>query len=248
MAKTVAIVQARLSSTRLPEKVLKPLLSKPVLAHVIDRLDQVNLIDEVVIATTIDKEDDPLIDWCKKNGKSYFRGDLTNVLSRFYYCANQYQADHIVRVTSDNPLVDPFLVEQTLKHYFKTKSDYCANNIVKSFPHGLDVEVFSFESLRASFEEAKEAFELEHVTQFIRHRVDRFKVENYLSPKPMSHIRITCDEPEDFQLIKIILKILGESANFHSIVKLFEELPALCNVNKSAKLRHKEYNDGQGIK
>jgi spore coat polysaccharide biosynthesis protein SpsF len=247
MEKVVAIVQARLSSTRLPRKVLRPLLSKPVLSHVVDRIRKVKRIDQVVIATTVNDDDQELVDWCKENNIDVFRGDLEDVLSRFYHCATQYEAQHIVRITSDNPLSDPKVIEETLEHYFKNKADYCANNLEKTYPHGLDVEVVSYSSLETSFKEAKETFELEHVTQFIRHRPDRFKIENKLSAKDYSNIRITCDEPEDFQLIKILLMALGEEATYEQISSLFDELPALRNMNMGSKERHKVYNDSQGI-
>lgn len=247
MGKVIAIVQARLSSTRLPRKVLRPLLSKPLLAHVIDRLHQAKLIDQVVVATTKEKDDDELVSWCEQNNHQFFRGSLDNVLSRFYHCATEFEANHIVRVTSDNPLADPEIIDQTIQYYFDTKADYCANNLVKKFPHGLDVEVFSYAGLKEAHENATEDFEKEHVTQYIRHRKDKYKISSYEASGEYNDIRITCDEDQDYQLIKIIMKILGEDAKSDEVIQLFRELPALKKINEDALKNHKTQNDKQGI-
>jgi len=243
----VAIVQARMSSTRLVGKVLKPLGDKTVLEHVIGRLSQAILIDQIVVATTHDTQDDTLVEWCTKLQLNCFRGDRENVLSRFYQCALSYAADVVVRVTSDNPLVDPQIVDQTIRLFLDTKADYAANNLVKSFPHGLDVEAISFDALLLSWQEAQEAFELEHVTQFVRHRPERFKLQNLKADADYHNIRLTLDEPDDYQLIRLVHRLLGDHADFNSIKNLFREYPALLKINQQAGEAHADYNQGQKI-
>jgi spore coat polysaccharide biosynthesis protein SpsF (cytidylyltransferase family) len=245
--KIVAIVQARMSSTRLRGKVLMPLGQKTVLEQLIDRLSKTKLINQIVIATTTNPEDDVLVNFCMDRGLSYFRGEENNVLSRFYKCAVSFNADIIVRVTSDCPLVDPSIVDQTIKLLINKKSDYSANNLVKTFPHGLDVEVISFSALSLSWAEAKEEFELEHVTQFVRQRPKRFKLENLKSKGDFKHIRVTLDYPSDYELIQTIYESLGNDADYSMIKKLFDKQPELITVNQNAIKDHAKYNKSQKI-
>ena len=247
MSKTVAIIQTRLSSTRLPGKVLKSIMSKDLLTHVVDRLKKVEEISEIVIATTNEEQDDLLVNWCEERNLNYFRGSSENVLSRFYECAKKYGADTIIRVTSDNPLVDPNVVSMVVKKFYTEKLDYCSNNLHRTFPHGLDVEVFSFSSLETSHENAVEQADIEHVTQYIKKRPEQFKIENVQLEKDYSFIRITVDEDEDLQLIKILMMMKGEGILIEEIIKIFEEVPALLNINKSSKEKHRQYNQSEGI-
>lgn len=245
--KIVAIVQARMSSRRLRGKVLKPLGKKTVLEHLIDRLSQAKLIDQIVIATSTNPQDDVLANFCNERDLSYFRGDENNVLARFYYCAVTFSADVIVRVTSDCPLVDPSIVDQTIKLLIDNKSDYSANNLIRTFPHGLDVEVISFRALSISFKEAMDEFELEHVTQFVRHRPKRFKLENLKSKENLKHLRVTLDYPSDYELLKIIFESLGDNANYSMLRAFFAEQPELVTVNLDALREHNQYNKSQKI-
>ena len=243
----VAIVQARLSSSRLAGKTMMPLGGTTVLGCVIDRLCQVSSIDCVVVATTINKNDDAIVEWCKNNNIEFFRGDEDNVLSRFVECAKYYKADSIVRVTSDNPLVDPSIVEKTINLYIETNADYPANNLIKSFPHGLDVEIVSFDALKISMKSANRLPEFEHVTQFVRHRSNRFKLVNLKSNDDYHQMRVTLDEIDDYQLIKIIYKLSGNSVDFIELIKLYKEFPALFNMNRQVADKHLEYNQSQKI-
>lgn len=247
MRKKIAIVQARLSSTRLPNKVLKNILTKPLIQHVIDRLNESQLIDQVVIATTTEDEDNLIVKWCQKNKVPFFRGDRDDVLSRFYFCAKENQASDIIRVTSDNPLTDPKIIDKTIEYYLEGDLDYCSNNLEKSYPHGLDVEVFNFGSLEKSHNESSDPVHREHVTQYIRQNKDLFNISAIKHSKDLSHIRVTMDENEDFQLIEIVMSLLSEKANLEELDALFEKYPALLNVNNGSKERHKTYNEGQGI-
>ncbi len=177
----VAIVQARMTSSRLPEKVLLPLGNSCVLGHVVARLSRSQYVNKVVVATTQDDEDQAIVTWANVHGFDVFCGDRDNVLSRFYECALLHKADVIIRVTSDNPLVDPAIVDKTISAFLESKVDYAANNLVKTYPHGLDVEVVSFDSLAITWREAIVLADLEHVTPFIRHRPERFSLLNIAS-------------------------------------------------------------------
>lgn len=243
----VAIVQARLSSSRLPGKVLINLNGKTVLQHVVDRLMKSKYINEIIIATTTKSEDQKLVDWCREKNIKCFRGDLENVLSRFYHCATENNADVIVRVTSDNPLVDPKIIDQTIELFFKENADYGANNLEKTFPHGLDVEVISYHALEVSYLEAKETFEREHVTQFIRHRPNRFKLVNFAAPGDYHEIRVTLDEEEDKNLIEKIIQETGVDVDFVALINLFKKNPELKKLNSDSKNRHQKYNQSQKI-
>lgn len=244
---TVAIVQARLSSSRLPGKVLKELCGKPVLKHVLDRLECCSMVNSVVVATTRDESDEALVQWCEEQNIDYYRGEREDVLSRFYECAIEYDADNIVRVTSDNPLVDPSIVDSTIELFIEKGADYGSNSLKKTFPHGLDVEVLTFEALEESHREATEYYEREHVTQFIRHRPQRYHLCNLESDGDWNDIRVTLDEDVDLQLIKLLIRLLGENVDFYALKKLFSEYPALTRVNASAREWHADYNQRENI-
>jgi spore coat polysaccharide biosynthesis protein SpsF len=243
----VAIIQARMSSSRLNGKVMKPLGGTTVLGCVVYRLSQVKSINRVVVATTNNVDDDVIVEWCIKHNIDYFRGDENNVLLRFFDCASHYAADTIVRVTSDNPLVDPEIVSQTIDLYIDSNADYAANNLLKSFPHGLDVEVLSFNMLSISIREAYKLPDLEHVTQFVRYRPDRFKLVNLKSDCNCHQIRVTLDESEDFQLISLIYQLLGNSVDFIKLKNLFKKFPALFTINNKVAINHLKYNQSQKI-
>lgn len=245
--RTVAVVQARLSSTRLPAKVLKLIGSKEVLRHVADRLANCRLIDEVVIATTTDRADDPLVEFCRQHGLTCFRGERDDVLSRFYHCAVEHSATAVVRVTSDQPLVDSTLVDRTIGLFREKSADYAANNLRKNFPHGLDVEVISFAALAESHQRATKTPEREHVTQYVRHRPEAYHLENLDAGGDWKDIRITLDYEDDYQMIVLVMRLLGEQADFQSIIDLFREFPALRRVNDVVRRQHAEYNRAQGI-
>lgn len=237
----IAIIQARQTSTRLPGKTMRILCGKPVLQYTLDNLKKTQNINKLVVATTTDSEDDVIDSWCKRNSILVYRGDREDVLSRFYECALTYKADAIVRVTSDCPLVDPVIVDKVIDLFKNTKSDYSANNLVKSFPHGLDIEIFSFEALRESFKNAKKKQEREHVTQYIRARPEKYKLTNFSCSGDYNDIRVTIDEEMDFKLVESIICKLGVNITFKDLRNLYKENPDLFSINLDAKSRHKEY-------
>lgn len=243
----VAIIQARLSSSRYPRKVLLPLLGEPVLAHVVKRIKKSKLVNSVVVATTLQHEDLEIFSWCEKNDIACYRGDLEDVLSRFYHCAKDNNATHILRVTSDNPLVDPEVIDQTIQKLFDEGADYSANNITKTFPHGFDVEFFTMKSLEIAFHKSFEKSDREHVTQYIRRMNNEFKSVNFSNKTNLHDIRLTLDEKEDFELIEIVMKLLNQDVSLNRVADLFNKYPSLKKINEGSRDRHQIYNKNQQI-
>ncbi|WP_337103596.1 glycosyltransferase family protein [Paenibacillus sp. YIM B09110] len=233
--KKVAIVQARLGSTRLPSKVLMPLMDKTVLEHVVDRLRQVPLIDEIVIATTIKASDDAIITEAERIGVAWYRGSEDHVLSRYYEAAKQYKADIVIRITSDCPVIDPEITNETIRFFLERKVDYASNTIERTFPRGLDTEVFTMEGLEVAYNEAHIADQYEHVTPYFYQNPNRFKLAYYTGESDYSHYRWTLDTEEDYCHLKEIYNHLYTSGHiFHwsEAVKLMEQYPALVDINK----------------
>lgn len=246
-SRTVAIIQARLSSTRLPRKVLKDLGGKPVLQHVVDRLKKSELIDCVIVATTEDDEDDELIDFCRSASVDFFRGEKADVLDRFYRCAKSTSASAVVRVTSDNPLIDTEVVNNTMQLFHSTGADYAANNLVKTFPHGMDVEVMSMGSLRDACKLATRESDREHVTQYIRRNTQHFQLVNLRAKQDWHDIRITLDDNRDYDLLNLVVDILGPDATLSEIVNLFKQRPELKAINLSSTVAHAAYNNALNL-
>lgn len=211
--RTVIIVQARMTSTRLPGKVLKPVLGKPLLEYQIERLRRVQRADAVVIATTTNATDEPIVALCDRLSVPSVRGSEADVLARYHQAAIAHQADVVVRVTSDCPLIDPAVIDQTLQ-FFQAQAepwDYVSNSLTRTYPRGMDTEVFSANALHIAFEEATAPPDREHVTPFLYHRGDRFRLGSVTNPEDHSHHRWTVDTPEDFELIRRILEALYPS-------------------------------------
>ncbi|RYD06306.1 hypothetical protein N752_05280 [Desulforamulus aquiferis] len=176
--KTVIIVQARMTSTRLPGKVLKTVLGKALLEYQIERLKMVQLAEQIIIATTINSTDQPIIDLCQRLSVPYYRGSEDDVLARYYEAATLYGADAIVRVTSDCPLIDPTVIDEVIDYYISNECDYVSNTMDRTYPRGMDTEVFSYKVLKEAFKNAVELPEREHVTPFIYHRPEKYSLES----------------------------------------------------------------------
>jgi len=247
MSKVLCIVQARMGSTRLPGKVLKIVEGKSLLEHLIDRLKYAKRINKIVIATTVNRKDDAIVDLCKRIKIDWFRGSEEDVLDRYYQCARKYKAKIIIRVTSDCPVIDPEIIDKMIDCYFKNKDevDYLSNVIpVRTYPLGLDVEIFSFSSLKRAWKEAKKQPDREHVTPYIYMHPKNFKIYNFKDRKNYSKYRWTVDTQEDLNLIKEIYSHLYKPDRiflYRDILKLFEENPTLANINKNVK--QKEYGE-----
>ena len=240
MKKVVAIIQARMGSTRLPGKVMKDLCGKTVLAHDIERVRQSKYIDEIVIATTKFKEDDIILREALENGAKVYRGSEDDVLRRYYEAAKENKADVIVRITSDCPLIDPFIVDEVIKVYLNSNYDLVTNAGFypenRTYPRGLDVEVFSFDILKKAFQEAKEMYQREHVTPFIYENSKN--IYYYKNNIDYSKYRWTLDTEEDYKLIEIIYKNLYKGKHdfyVEDISKLFDDMPELFEINKNVQ-------------
>lgn len=237
-----AIIQARTGSTRLPNKIFKELCGKPILWHVINRLSYSKLINQIIVATTNLPEDDKVKEFCKLNNILFYRGSSDDVLSRYYETAKIFNADLIIRITSDCPVIDPQILDKMLNEFFdlydKEKIDYMSNTIIRTFPRGLDAEIFPFNVLEKIHLEAKQNYEREHVTPYIYQHPEIFKIKNYACEKDYSFHRWTVDTIEDFQLIEKIYELLYNENKifyFDDLLKLFEEKPELININRNVK-------------
>jgi spore coat polysaccharide biosynthesis protein SpsF len=239
-----AIIQARLGSTRFPGKVLVNICSKPLIWHVIERLKWAKSISNIVLATTVNKNDDDLFMWAKENNVNVFRGSEEDVLGRFFHCANEYSAASILRVTADDPFKDPDIIEGVFELYQKNGLDFAYNNKPPSFPEGLDTEIFSYNALKKAFNESIDPFEREHVTQYLYKHPELFTQKNYSFHKDLSGLRWTIDTKEDFYMAEEVYNLLyKQNAIFklEDILKLIECKPYLAEINSKVK-RSAMYN------
>lgn len=247
MMKVVAIVQARMGSTRLPGKVLMEIRDKPMLEHVIDRLRETKMLDEIVVATTTKEQDKVIIQLAKKLGVSYFAGSENDVLGRYLGAAEEAKADIIVRITADCPLIDPRIIDDIVKHHLRTNANFTYNlideNNEKSFPRGSDVEVFSNAVLKRIGELAKEPRYREHVTSYVYEHPEPFKIEvieaEGIFQRP--HLRLCVDEEDDLRFISEIyarLFRLGKLIRLDEVIKLLEACPELQQINVAVKQKH----------
>lgn len=199
--KTLIIVQARMTSTRLPGKVLLPLAGVPMLTRLVERLRRVQRADGIVVATTTNATDDAIASLCTQLGVPCHRGSEHDVLSRYADAARLHGADVVVRITSDCPLIDPALIDQVIAAYEEGGSDYVSNMLPPTWPYGMAVEVFSAAALAQAHAEATQAAEREHVTPFLYWHPERYRLRNVASPVDLSHHRWTVDTPEDYALV-----------------------------------------------
>ena len=204
----MVIIQARVGSTRLPGKIMKKILGKTVLIHDLDRIKEMKTINKIVVATTDLEEDDIIakaVNGYDRNIGTY-RGSESDVLDRYYKAAKEFNADVIVRITSDCPLIDPNVSDLVVEAFLKNDCDYCCNTLPRTFPHGLDTEVFSLDALERVWEEAKSPYEREHVTPYIREDTNKFRRINVKNNDDLTHLRWTLDYQEDFEFITEIYK------------------------------------------
>ena len=234
--KIVCIIQARMGSSRLPGKVMMMIDGTPMVGHCLNRLKLANSIDEIVLATTDLDEDNDLYAYVEGiEGVSQFRGDAEDVLSRYRQCADRHEADIIIRATADNPLVDPNIIDEAVKHYLENKNtDYCSNKINPSFPMGFDIEVFSGSVLRMIDNETTDKYDREHVTPPILKQPERFVLTGFESEVDNSDLRVTVDYASDFELIrKVITRFAGQN-NFtcDDVVKFLRQNPSLVILDE----------------
>jgi glutamate-1-semialdehyde 2,1-aminomutase len=228
----LAIVQARMGSTRLPGKVLKEIDGQSLISILLARLSQSRCIDKVVVATTEAGIDDQLAESCAELGYSVFRGSEIDVLSRYYYAAKKYQATTIVRVTGDCPLIDSVIVDQVITDFKDKFVDYASNIEPPSFPDGLDVEVFSYSALSEAFHEAAEDSEREHVTSYLREK-QHIRRSNLKNSDDVSHMRWTVDDPADLTVVENVFKHFSPNIDFSwkDVLLLSDKEPRLFSAN-----------------
>ena len=235
-----AIIQARVSSIRLPEKILKELPYRSgitVLEQVIRRLSKSQKLDEIIIATTTEERDDLIIEIAKKQRVKWFRGSNKDVLSRYYLAARKNDIDLVVRITSDCPCIDAKIMDLVISKHMEVMADYTSNCLVRTYPHGLDVEVFNFNALEKAYKKAKKDYEREHVTPYIYRNPQIFKIQEIKAPEELyaPDIRVTLDTEEDYALLCAVFDYLypeNEYFNAYDVVNLFREKPWLKLINK----------------
>ena len=237
-SKFACILQARISSTRLPGKILLNGPSKPLLIHTIERLKKSKLFTKIIVATTTSKIDDIIFDLCKKNNIIVYRGHPTNLLNRYYNCAKKFKIKNIIRITSDCPLIDSDIIDLMIKRFNEKKIDYLSNIHPPSLPDGFDVEIFTFEALKKTFSSAREDFQKEHVTPFMWDQPKKFLVENFLCTKEKylyEKYRLTLDYKEDYYVITKIYNALYSQNKFYTLQKILRYIkknPKIM-INKS---------------
>ncbi|RME63689.1 MAG: spore coat protein [Alphaproteobacteria bacterium] len=204
----LGILQARMSSRRLPGKVLQPILGAPMLLRQIERIRRARRLDGLVVATSTAPEDDALAQLCDAHGVACHRGPLDDVLTRVWQAAAPYRPAHVVRLTGDCPLADPALIDAVIARHLDSGADYTSNCLPPTYPDGLDVEVVRIAALEAAWREAASPAEREHVTLFIHRRPQRFRCENLAAARDLSHLRWTVDEPDDLELVRRIYQAL----------------------------------------
>ena len=231
--KITVIIEARTGSSRLPNKVVAEIEGKPMIFYVIDRIKQIKSVEQIILATTQEENDRILTEIAKQNSIGSFVGDSIDVLDRGYQCALQNTADPIIRITGDCPLIDPDIVEEMLEFYLKNNYDYVSNRINPKYPDGLDVEIYSFNTLQMAAQNAKWSSERELVTTYITKNPKNFKIFSYENQEDLSEYRWTVDEQKDLEFIRKIYSIMKPKTNFSmkEIVEILSKNSELLKIN-----------------
>ncbi len=228
-------LQARVSSSRLPGKVMRLLLGEPMIMRQIERIKKSVWADEIILLTSLDSTDDYLSECCHEHNIKCFRGDLNDVLSRFTKALKEYPCDHVVRITGDCPLLDWDVLDFVIEAHLDSQADYTSNVISPTYPDGLDVEVMTADCLKDIALQASESYEREHVTYYCYQHPDRYKLHNVLNPiGDESDLRWTVDQIEDFQFVEGVYQELykGEPFPTSEIRSLLVENPSFMKINK----------------
>lgn len=207
--RTTAIVQARMASSRLPGKVLKPLAGKPMLGRLLDRLVHCTRLDAIVVATSTSVQDDAVAAYATEYGSEVFRGSEPDVLDRYYQAARKYDADPIVRITADCPLIDPQVVDLVVEAFFEQKVDHASNSFCETYPDGQDTDVYSFKALERCWHEAPNGPCREHIHAHMLKHPEAFSLYNVMNDEDLGNHCWSVDSPEDFGLVEAIFDLLG---------------------------------------
>jgi spore coat polysaccharide biosynthesis protein SpsF len=258
----LGIIQARVSSTRLPGKVLRPILGEPMLARQIERVRRAETLDGLLVATSTDPSDDALAELCELVGVPCYRGSLDDVLDRFVRAARAYGADHVVRLTGDCPLADPGLVDDLVRYHLGGGLDYSSNCMQPSFPDGLDIEAMRVSALTRAGREANAGAEREHVTQYIVKHPEFFKIGGQINSEDLSALRWTVDEPADFEFVRMVYAALypvNPAFSWRDVLAYVRDNPDVAELNtkftrneglaksQADDLRHKESGGAQHV-
>jgi spore coat polysaccharide biosynthesis protein SpsF len=230
--KTIALIQARMSSSRLPGKVLQDIAGQPMLMRVVRRAQQTKSIDAVVVITSTHADDDAIAIFCQEHGIACFRGSLDDVLDRYYQAASHFQADFIVRLTADCPLLDPKIIDKVVQTFHQGTFDYVSNTLECTYPDGLDTEIFRFETLERVWQEARLKSEREHVTAYIYKHRELFRLGSVKQEQDLSALRWTVDTPRDLELVRAIYNFIkDEEFGMDEILKLMKAHPEITKLN-----------------
>ena len=237
----IAILQARMGSSRLSGKVLRKIKGKTLLELYLNRVKPSQLIDKIVIATTTKSSDDAIEELAKRLGFDCFRGSESDLLDRFWQCAKKYKADVVVRLTADDPFVDYQVIDRAIKIFTENQVDFVTNHFEPTYPEGLDTEIYSIGALERSLQEAKLLSEREHVFPYIQNHQSRFKIINFRQDSDYSHLRWTIDYDCDFKMTEIIYDYLYKDKPIFlqdDILSLLEKHPEIAEMN--AHINRKE--------
>lgn len=239
----LAILQARMSSSRLPGKVLKKVNGRELLDYEISRLILAKEIDRLIVATSIDETDNEIEFFCKKKRIECYRGSLEDVLERYYQCANLYKPNHVVRITGDCPLIDPDITDHVIQQHLKNNADYTSNTITPTYPDGMDVEVMKFDVLEEIWKSATLPSHKEHVTKYIHDNMSKFKVCNVeFERKSRSNLRWTVDNEEDVIVIETLIKNVDniDSANIYDFLSVYDKEELRGALMKNGGIKRNE--------
>ena len=243
---TVAIIQARMGSTRLPGKVLRKILGQPMLAREVERIAGAKLVNKIVIATSTNPADSSVAALAGALGLACYRGSETDVLDRFYQTAQKLSAHNIIRLTGDCPLIDPQIIDQAVSVFASSSVDYVSNHNLRSFPVGMDVEVFKFTALKLAWQQANSAYDREHVTPYIYNPAHHFRIKEFVAPPKLRRpkLRLTVDEPADLKLVRRLYRLLYPHKprfTLEDILQLLDTNPDLASINSQVTQKPAKY-------
>lgn len=234
MSRTVAVLQARMGSQRLPGKVLRDLAGEPMMARVVARARRARELDEVVVATTTLSSDEPVAALAGQRGWPLYRGSPEDLTDRYYQAARAHGAETIVRITCDCPFIEPAVVDATVRLFRESGADYATNGMApRTFPRGLDVEVFSFDSLERAWREDHNPAWREHATPYLYRHPELFKLVGLTHSQDLSSLRWTVDTPEDFAFAETVYRALGHDRfSWMDVLALLEQNPSWSDINR----------------
>ena len=234
-----AIIQARCGSTRFPNKVFALIDGQPLLYHVVNRLTYAKTLDDIVVATTVNAQDDAIEQWCREHQVHCFRGSEEDVLNRYFSASEAFPSDYVVRITADDPFKEPAVIDAVVNKLVDGGYDHVTNNLPPSFPEGLDCEAFTKAALDRSEREAETAFEREHVTQYIYHHPEIFRIGNVSNGVDLSSLRWTIDKDADLEMVRAVYAHRDKSRSgillMDEILAILEAYPEIARMNAAVE-------------